>query len=68
MPLYEYPRYDTKQSDSEVPVMMKLRRRRSTLSLPSLPGSLWAGVVASDRVLSIGQMKRCTYAKLNRLK
>ena len=29
----------------------------STLSLPSLPGSLWPGVVAPDRVLSQGQIK-----------
>ena len=26
-----------------------------TLSLPFLPGSLWPGVVALDRILSIGQ-------------
>ena len=31
---------DTKQSDSEAPVMMKLWGMRSTTSLPSLPGPL----------------------------
>ena len=29
----------------------------STLSLPSLPGPLWPGVVAPDRVLSMGQIE-----------
>ena len=28
---------------------------RSTTLLPSLPGPLWPGVVAPDRVLSMGQ-------------
>ena len=36
----EYPAYDTKQSDSEVPVMMELWGMWSTPSLPSLPGPL----------------------------
>ena len=49
----------------------------STPSLPSLPGSLWPGVVAPGRVLSTGQKerfdistlyKKTTYAKLNCLK
>ena len=30
---------------------------QSTPSLPSLPGPLWLGVVASDWVLSIGQIE-----------
>ena len=34
------PRYDTKQSDGEVLVMLKLWRMQSTSLLPSLPGSL----------------------------
>ena len=29
----------------------------STLSLPLFPGSLWSGVVAPDRVLSMGQLE-----------
>ena len=45
-PLHEYPRYDTKQSVGEVPVMLELWGMHSTPSLPSLPGSLWPGVVA----------------------
>ena len=40
---------DTKQSDGEVPVMMELWGKRSTPSLPSLPGPLWSRVVATDK-------------------
>ena len=47
----ECPVYDTKQSDGEVPVMLEFGGMRSTHSLPSLPGSLWTGVVAPDRVI-----------------
>ena len=43
--------YDTKQSDGEVPVM------QSTPSLPSLPGPLWPGLVAPDKVLSMSQIE-----------
>ena len=50
----EYPGYDNKQSDFEVPVMLELRGMRITPSLPSLPGPLWAEVVVPDRVLSMG--------------
>ena len=65
----ECPGYDTKQSDGEVPVMLELWGMRSTPSLTSLPGPLWPGVVAPDRVLSIGQIElNCTYAQLNCLK
>ena len=35
--------------------MLELWGMRSTLSL--LPGSLWPGVVAPDRVLSMGQIE-----------
>ena len=48
------PGYDTKQSDGEVPVMLELSGMRSTPSLPLLPGPLWPGMVAPDRVLSMG--------------
>ena len=48
------PGYDTKQSDGEVPVMLGPGGIRSTSSLPLLPGLLWPGVVAPDRVLSMG--------------
>ena len=36
-------------------------------SLPSLPGLLWLGVVAPDRVLSIGQIKLSSVLMLNRI-
>ena len=45
----ECPGYDTKQSDGEVPVMLELWGMWSTLSLPSLPSSLWPGVVVPDK-------------------
>ena len=51
------PVYNTKQSDSEVRVMMALWNMRSTPLLPWLPGPLRPGVVASDRVLYIGQIE-----------
>ena len=42
--------------NSEVPVMLGLLRMRSTPLLPSLPGPLWPGVVAPDKVLSMSQI------------
>ena len=37
--------------------------------MPSLPGSLWFGVVAPDKVLSMGQIElNFTIAELNSLK
>ena len=33
----ECPRYDTKQSDGEVPIMLELWEMRSTRSLPTIP-------------------------------
>ena len=50
-PINGYHRYDIKQSDSEAPI------RQSTPSLPSLPNPIWPGVVAPDRVQSMGQIK-----------
>ena len=47
---------DIKQSDGEVPVMLELWGMQNTYSLPSLPGPLWPGEVAPDRVLSMGQI------------
>ena len=72
----------SKQSDGEIPVMPELWGMRTTPSLPSLPAPLWPGVVAPDRVISMGQIelnwvgwdgtvssfKLPTYAKLNYLK
>ena len=54
LPPNECPGYDTKQPDSDIPVMLGLWGMRNTPSLPLLTGPLWPGVVALDRVLSIG--------------
>ena len=37
--------------------MMKLWGMQSTPLLPTLPSPLWSGVVAPDRVLSMGQIE-----------
>ena len=52
--LNECPGYDTKQSDSAVPVMLEFEGRSTPLLL-SLLGPLWPEVVSPDTVLSIGQ-------------
>ena len=44
--LNEYPGYETKQFDGEVPAVLELWGMQSTSSLPSLPGP--------DRALSMG--------------
>ena len=41
----------------EVLVMLELWGMRGTILLPLLPGSLWPGVVAPDRVQSLGQIE-----------
>ena len=56
-PPNECPRYDTKQSESEVPIILELCGILSTSLLPSLWGLLWPGVVAPDRVLSMGPIE-----------
>ena len=56
-PSNECLEYDTKQSDGEGPVMQELWKTQSTTSFPSLPGRLRPGVVATDRVLSIGKIE-----------
>ena len=38
-------------------VMLELWGMWSTLSLPSLPGQLWPGVLGMDRVLYMGQIE-----------
>ena len=53
LPPDECPAYDTKQSDGEIPVMLRLWGMRSTPSLSLLPGPLWPRKVAPDRALSI---------------
>ena len=62
VPPHECPVYDTKQSDGEGPVMLKLW---STPSLPLLPGLLWPGVVVPNRVLSMSQIKFSCVLMLN---
>ena len=53
-PPYEYPGYDTKQSDGEVPLMLELWGMWSTPSLPLPPSPLWPEMEAPDRALSMG--------------
>ena len=47
----------TKQSDGEALVMPELWGMWGTPSLPLLPGPLWPGVVAPEKVLSKGQIE-----------
>ena len=61
----EYRRFDTKQSDGEVPVMLELWKMQITLSLPLLPSPLGLGVVAPDRVLSLDQIGLNSVLMLN---
>ena len=60
-PPNECPRYDTKQSDGEVPVLLEHWVMQSKSLLPLHPGPLWPGVVAPDRVLSMGQIELTAY-------
>ena len=46
-----------KQSDAEDSVLLEFLRMQSTYSLPLFPGLFWPGVVASDWVLSMGQIE-----------
>ena len=63
--LNECPAYDSKQSDSEAPVILELYGMQGSPSL-SLPGPLWPGEVAIDRVLSMVRIElNCNDAKLN---
>ena len=63
-PFNECPRYDTKQSDGDVPVMLELWGMWNIPLLPLLSGPLWLGIVA----IGSNRTKLCTYAKLNSLK
>ena len=53
----EIPRYNTKQSDGDSPVIQELWEMRNITLLPLLPGPLWPEVVTPDRVLSMGQIE-----------
>ena len=53
----ECPRYNNKQSDSKAAVMQKLLGIWSPPSLPWIPGPLWSGVVAPDKVLSMSPIE-----------
>ena len=64
-PPNDCPRYDNKQSDGETPLMLELCGMWSTPSLTSLPGTLWLGVVARDRVPSMGQIELNSVLMLN---
>ena len=64
-PSNECPGYGPKQSDGEVPVLLELFWMRSNPLLPSLSGPLWPGVVAPDRVLSMGQIELTSVLMLN---
>ena len=46
----EFPVYDSKQSDGEVPVIQEVWGTGSSHLLPILPSLHWPGVVASDKV------------------
>ena len=52
--LNEGPGYGINQSVGEAPLMLGMW---STASLPTLPGSVWPGVVAPESVLSMGQIE-----------
>ena len=57
-PHNDFPGYDTKQFDIKAPVMLELWGMQNTSSWPSLPGPLWPRIVAPDRVLFMGQIKK----------
>ena len=54
-PMSVLEKYDSKQSDGEVPLMLDLWGMLSSTSLPLLPGPLW--LVAPDWILSMGQIE-----------
>ena len=45
--------------------MLEFWGMQSTASLPVLPGARWPGVVALDRVLSMGQIELICVLMLN---
>ena len=61
----ECPNNDTKQYDSVVSVMLELWGMQSITSLPLLQGQFRPGVVATDRVLSMGEIELNSVLMLN---
>ena len=61
----ECPRYDSKQSDCEVPVMLELWGMQSIPLLSLLQGPLWSVVVAPDSVLSMDHIEQNCVLMLN---
>ena len=61
----ESPGKDTEQSVGEVPVILELWRMCSIPSLPSLSAPPRPGVIAPDRVLSMGQIELICVFMLN---
>ena len=49
--------YPSAEMQSVYSVMLELWGMRSTTSLPLIPGPLWPGVLAPDRVLSMGDIE-----------
>ena len=60
-----FPGYGTKQSDGKAQVMLELWGMQSSLSLPSLSFPLRPGVLAPDKVLSMGQIELNSILMLN---
>ena len=61
----EGPRYDIKASEAST---LEIWGMQSTPSLPLRPGPLWPGVVAPDRVLSMGQIEQTVYKQMTDVK
>ena len=58
--------YDIKQSGGEVPVMLELYRKWIIASLPLFLDSFWPGVIAPNRVLSMGLIELFDIQTLSR--
>ena len=59
--------YDTKLSDGEAPAL-EICGMQSTSSLSVLPGSLWPGMVALDRVLLMGHIEQTVWKQMTDVK
>ena len=61
------PGYDIKPSDGKSPALEILGMQSSSL-LPLLPDPLWPGVIAPDRVLSMGQIEQTVCKQITDVK